>query len=97
MSRAEVTREAYPLYFRCAEQYPGATVEPFDQYQGPYVLVPGKGRIFGFDDSDRCYRWYNDRTDCQSDGWLGDWSEDNDEAVSSFCDLIDCGGTPVKR
>ncbi len=37
MHKSEVTREAYPLHFACADAV-GGTVEPFDQYQGPYIV-----------------------------------------------------------
>ncbi|KKK59701.1 hypothetical protein LCGC14_3031750, partial [marine sediment metagenome] len=38
MLKEEVTRDNYPLYFKIADAL-GGTVEPFDQYQGPYILV----------------------------------------------------------
>lgn len=38
MSASEVTRENYPLHFAIADAFNG-TVQPFDQYQGPYVMV----------------------------------------------------------
>lgn len=37
MHRSEVTPEAFPLHFAIAKAMHG-TVEPFDQYQGPYVM-----------------------------------------------------------
>ena len=44
MCREEVTAEAYPLHFAIAKAFKG-TVEPFEQYQGPYVLTP-KGKFW---------------------------------------------------
>ena len=41
MSCEEVTRESFPLHFAIADAFNG-TVEPFDQYQGPYVLANGQ-------------------------------------------------------
>ncbi len=38
MFESDVTREAYPLHFAIADAVKGE-VRPFDQYQGPYVLV----------------------------------------------------------
>ncbi len=38
MFKSEVTRENFPLMFAIADAVKG-TVEPFDQYQGPYVCV----------------------------------------------------------
>ncbi|KKL89015.1 hypothetical protein LCGC14_1918890 [marine sediment metagenome] len=38
MFSSDVTPEAYPLHFAIAEAL-GGTVQPFDQYQGPYVLI----------------------------------------------------------
>lgn len=38
MFESEVTREAYPLHFAIADAVKGR-VRPFDQYQGPYVVV----------------------------------------------------------
>lgn len=44
MSAAEVTREAYPLHFAIADSF-GGEVKPFDQYQGPYVVIGDDVRI----------------------------------------------------
>jgi hypothetical protein len=38
MSRSDVTPEEYPHYFAIAKAF-GGTVEPFDVYQGPYILI----------------------------------------------------------
>ena len=38
MSRSDVTPEEYPHYFAIAKAFAG-TVEPFDVYQGPYILI----------------------------------------------------------
>jgi hypothetical protein len=43
MSASEVTREAYPIHFAIADAL-GGEVRPFDQYQGPYVRIPARGR-----------------------------------------------------
>ncbi len=40
MIKSDVTREAYPLHFAIADEL-GGSVEPFDQYQGPYVVIGG--------------------------------------------------------
>ena len=44
MSKADVTREAYPIHFAIADAL-GGDVRPFDVYQGPYVYVPARGRM----------------------------------------------------
>jgi len=38
MSRHDLTLDEFPVHFAVAEAL-GATVEPFDVYQGPYVCV----------------------------------------------------------
>ncbi len=38
MYQSDVTREAYPLHFAVADAL-GGVVNPFDQYQGPYVCI----------------------------------------------------------
>ena len=38
MCRSELTAEAYPIHFAIAKAL-GGSVEPFDQYQGPYVCI----------------------------------------------------------
>ncbi len=44
MLKCEVTREAFPTHFAIADAV-GGTVQPFDVYQGPYVLVGADVRI----------------------------------------------------
>lgn len=44
MLQSDVTREAFPLHFAMADAV-GGTVQPFDVYQGPYVLVGADVRI----------------------------------------------------
>ncbi len=60
MSASEVTREAYPLHFAIADAF-GGEVCPFDQYQGPYVLVDGARLFLGADAGGAEYVW-NERT-----------------------------------
>lgn len=38
MIKSDVTEEAFPVHFAIAKAL-GGTVEPFDQYQGPYVVI----------------------------------------------------------
>lgn len=38
MHESEVTRENFPLHFAVADAL-GGEVKPFDQYQGPYVVI----------------------------------------------------------
>ena len=47
MCKADVTREAFPLYFsvKDALKRRGVSVER-DVYQGPCIFVPGMGRFF---------------------------------------------------
>lgn len=89
MSRSEVTREAYPLWFAAADQIDGATVEPFDHYQGPYVLIPTIGRFFLF--ADRGYAWWSERFDCTSQPFTSDLfyePEEEDDAVNEGVDAL---------
>ncbi len=44
MSRSELTREAWPLHFAIADDT-GGQVMPFDQYQGPYIVIGPDIRI----------------------------------------------------
>lgn len=44
MHHSEVTADAYPAHFAIAKAF-GGTVKPFDQYQGPYVLI-GAARLW---------------------------------------------------
>lgn len=44
MVKSEVTREAYPLHFAIADEF-GGSVEPFDQYQGPCVVIGDDIRV----------------------------------------------------
>jgi len=45
MSQADVTEEAWPIHFAIAKEF-GGTVRPFDVYQGPYIYIPSKGRVW---------------------------------------------------
>lgn len=55
MSREEVTRESYPDLFELRDALAAQGIEseprPFDQYQGPYLYVPGVCRAW-YDGSD---------------------------------------------
>jgi hypothetical protein len=74
MSRSEVTPEAYPAHFAIAKAYNGS-VEPFDQYQGPYVLVPGYGRLWvQTDDGSELYV-YSERFDKRSEPFPMYWQD----------------------
>jgi len=51
MSKSEVTRESYPAFFRLKDEIRrrynvNVTVEPWDQYWGPYVLVDHKVKVW---------------------------------------------------
>jgi hypothetical protein len=91
MSREEVTRENFPLYFAAADMVEGATVQPFDQYQGPYIHVPGKGRYFLCEEE----YWYGERNDEVSEA-IAYWGQEY-LLSSIFRDFVERGGTPVKR
>lgn len=45
MSREEVTRENYPMHFAIADAFAGS-VKPFDQYLGPYILLPDAEKLW---------------------------------------------------
>lgn len=94
MSKANVTREAFPLHFAAADEINrvlglGATVEPFDVYQGPYVLVPSKGRFWLIGEYDSG-QWWSERTRKVS-GWFFTDAAD-DVPACELLDLIQNGG-----
>lgn len=66
MSKADVTREAYPIHFEIADAI-GGTVEPFDVYQGPYIATPDGVRLFVCsDDGCNAFIW-NEATKAESE------------------------------
>lgn len=68
MHRSEVTREAYPLHFAIAD-YLGGHVEPFDQYQGPYV-GSDHGRLWICCDDDSGFGYvYAEQQDAKSESF----------------------------
>lgn len=87
MSESEVTRENFPVHFAAADKVAGATVEPWDYYQGPYILVPGKGHYFLCSDTEwREAYWYNIADDRVSS------IADDDDLPDAFRDLVEHGG-----
>ena len=67
MSREDVSREEFPLYFAIADAV-GGTVEPFDVYQGPYISTD-KGDLWMVPDDkwpEYEVRIYNQRTEARS-------------------------------
>lgn len=63
MSASEVTRDNWPIHFAIADAL-GGEVKPFDQYQGPYILIK-EACLWLFIGS----AWatvYNEATDCTS-------------------------------
>ena len=95
MSKSEVTRDAYPYHFAAADQFDGATVQPFDTYQGPYVLIPKKGRFFLISEDGIYCQWYSERNDAISYGFFCDMNED--VAADAIADLVTNGGTHINR
>lgn len=95
MSRGEVTADNYPMYFEAAALVRGATVEPFDQYQGPFIFVPNRGRFFLNSDDGCEWQWYDESNDTVSDSFL--MGLDDYGPAETFADLVEHGGTPVDR
>jgi hypothetical protein len=95
MSKGEVTRENFPLYFTAADEVPGATVEPFDKYQGPYINVPGKGRYFLTSDDGEEGNWWSESADEVSVSFFCGCSDD--VPAEAFRDLVEHGGEKVNR
>ena len=84
MSKAEVTREAYPLHFAIAEEFHGE-VRPFDQYQGPYVHFPQYGRVWLCDDGDCDWPyWYSERLDLRSECFFPTYEDATTEFAMAF-------------
>lgn len=92
MCKAEVTREAYPLHFKFADTHRG-TVKPFDQYQGPYVLIPGRGRFWLNSDDGHFARWYDEREHTAS-FLFSPYGEDMTQCVDAFDQLMEGSGFP---
>ena len=44
-SESDISREEYPAWYAIADALNGE-VYPFDVYQGPYIEIPGEGRLF---------------------------------------------------
>jgi hypothetical protein len=81
-SKESLSREEYPAWYAAAEAL-GGTVEPFDVYQGPYVQVPGEGRLFLDSEDAPVVAWWNEKTNNTSDAF--DWEDENasvDAAIS---------------
>jgi hypothetical protein len=75
MCREEVTRDAYPIHFAIADALDGR-VEPFDQYQGPYVATD-LGKLWLIDAGGGLCRIYDEQRDRQSPrfGWTeAEWA-----------------------
>jgi len=74
MSKAELAasgREEWPWHYAIADAL-GGTVEPFDQYQGPYIDVPGEGRLFiNSEDGSSAVVW-NEKTKKSSEPFFED-------------------------
>ena len=69
MCKEEVTREAYPAHFAMADGL-NSEVKPFDQYQGPFVQVPGARLWLSSEDGAEGYV-YNENNDKKSEPfWL---------------------------
>ena len=70
MSAAEVTRENYPELFALRDALKrwdiASTPRPFDQYQGPYLAVPGVGKVWYSYDAGQGYVM---RDDSAPNGW----------------------------
>lgn len=84
MHKSEVTKESYPCHFAVAEKYQG-TVEPFDQYQGPYVHIPGKGRFWLSSDDGMLAYWYDESNHIASHPFVSD----DEDALAFFTHMIE--------
>ena len=73
MSKADVTKEAYPLHFAIARALKG-TVHPFDMYQGPYVRT-SYGQLW-ISEPETPENW--------PDGYVMVWNERTHKASTPF-------------
>ena len=64
MNKTDMTKEAFPIHFAVARST-GGEVKPFDMYQGPYVYIPGQGKLWLYIDNMRGY-WYNEFNERES-------------------------------
>lgn len=97
MYESEVTRENFPFHFAAADAVDGASVHPFDKYQGPYIHVPKKGRFFLATDDGAVCEWYSEQNDAISESFLAtaDWCIA--DSTAAFRDLIVNGGNAIVR
>jgi hypothetical protein len=96
MCKDDVTREEFPLHFAVADAVPGASVEPWDVYQGPYIQLPGYGCYWLIEAYDGpSHRWdYYSELCCWWNEYRDDRSvpfhlEDKAGAVEAFKGLIE--------
>ena len=92
MSRSEVTREAYPIHFAIADAV-GGTVEPFDQYQGPYIDTD-QGRLFITVEEGGMATVWNEATHNESNAFFHD---DENGAVEAALSVLPNKPKPRKR
>jgi len=96
MSKADVTREAYPVQFAIADAM-GATVHPFDQYQGPYLRFEGR-RYWLLTDDETCAPWEGRIYAETADELSEPFNLDNlDAATTAMRDLVTHGGEAVEH
>lgn len=84
-SESDITRDEYPLWFVIADAL-GGEVEPFDVYQGPYVQVPGEGRLFVITPDGLSAQVWNEKTNEISDEFL---AESENEAVDAAISVLE--------
>lgn len=68
MHKSEVTRDAFPTHFAIADALDGE-VRPFDQYQGPYILIRG-ARLWVIFEEGMFATIYNEANEKQSEPFL---------------------------
>jgi hypothetical protein len=94
MHPSEVTAENFPLHFAVVKEF-GGDVQPFDQYQGPYIRYAGKrgdDRYFLSTDDGVFACWWNESTQRFSPAFTAT-DDDVVFAVAAFRELIEEGGT----
>lgn len=96
MHESEVTPENFPIHFAVAKEFEG-TVHPFDQYQGPYLVVPGPhagNRFFLHTDDGVFACWFDESLEKFSSPFTAtDDPEHMAAAVAAFRDLLAGNGT----
>lgn len=86
MHESEVTPENYPIHFAIANAINGV-VKPFDQYQGPYILVKYT-RLWVIVSDESLISIFNETSQHQSDEFIPNGTTTLVDAVNAAQSLL---------